>query len=683
MNKRHREIILYIEECQKYNRKCSLDRLIDHFHVSERTIRYDLDAISRFFTNKHLPSLLMDEDGNITFLANHEEIEQVLQNNDFYSFKLNKNERAEMIAYLLLEATDTMTLQELADVLLVSRSTIIHDVNNTRKIIMPYGLEIVPLSKGLQIVGKESNRRVVLMNISNQMKALDYYEGQTKNQLSKTDIKILGQIIQDNELRFKMFLTDRSFSELLQYLNIMMREINKGRSVEIDYVLQHPSMSTLANHILDVITSTYGIKMMLTEKYLLSDILYNLKYIKRNDIDDQLMRIQIIAKEFIDHVNQDIHVNIKNDFQFYQNLVNHLQSTFQDIQVNTNIDRGLLQTVIQNNPQVVQAIQQNIGPLEEVAGRKISEEEIAYITIHVQAAIERSREHKNSISVLLVSDTGLGEVTFLVSKLRRFFNFNIVSVIPQHALSTYDVNNVGLILTTVPIQENRCESILVTPDLNDEECIVLGDRIEHIKSKKKHSDIDENFRKLQIQLANEIQESPLNKETIYKNIISVLRQFVYPDSHQNIQAILAYLLKGHIEVDVEADDWQEAIRKSACVLLAEKYINEVYIDQMIVNVEEDGPYIVLAQGVAVPHASPYMGGYQLGMYLIRLKKAVFFGDKAVRYVFCLSTVDKDSHLKPMFHLMNLLANPEFIQSLDQSESPDEIYSVIRDYEEML
>ena len=167
------------------------------------------------------------------------------------------------------------------------------------------------------------------MNISNQMKALDYYEGQTKNQLSKTDIKILGQIIQDNELRFKMFLTDRSFSELLQYLNIMMREINKGRSVEIDYVLQHPSMSTLANHILDVITSTYGIKMMLTEKYLLSDILYNLKYIKRNDIDDQLMRIQIIAKEFIDHVNQDIHVNIKNDFQFYQNLVNHLQSTFQ------------------------------------------------------------------------------------------------------------------------------------------------------------------------------------------------------------------------------------------------------------------------------------------------------------------------------------------------------------------
>lgn len=683
MNKRHREIILYIEDCQKYKRKCSLNRLIDHFHVSERTIRYDLDEISRFFTNKHLPSLLIDEDGNITFLANHEEIAQVLQNNDFYSFKLNKNERAAMISYLLLESPGTMTLQELADILLVSRSTIIHDVNNARKIISPYDLEIVPLSKGLQIVGKESNRRIVLMNISNQMKVLDYYQGQTNDQLSETDIQILGQIIRDNELRFHMFLTDRSFSELLQYLKIMMREINKGRSVEIDYVLQHPSMAVLADHILDAIACTYGIKMMLTEKYLLSDILYNFKYIKRNDIDDQLMRIQIIAKEFIDHLNQDIHVNIKNDFQFYQNLVNHLQSTFQDIQVNTNIDRGFLRTVIQNNPQTVKAIKKNIGPLEEVAGRKISEEEIAYITIHVQAAIERSREHKNSISVLLVSDTGLGEVTFLISKLRRFFNFNIVGVIPQHALSLYDLKNVDLILTTVPIQETRCESILVTPDLNDEECIVLGDRIEQIRLKKKHSDVDENFRKLQIQLANAIQESPLDKETIYKNIISVLRQFVYPDSNQNIQAILSYLLKGHIEIDVEVKDWQEAIRKSARVLLEEKYINEVYVDQMIANVEKDGPYIVLSQGVAVPHASPYTGGYKLGMYLIRLKEPVLFGDKAVRYVFCLSTVDKDSHLKPMFHLMNLLANPEFIPTLDQSKNPDEIYSVIRDYEEML
>ena len=188
MNKRHREIILYIEDCQKYKRKCSLNRLIDHFHVSERTIRYDLDEISRFFTNKHLPSLLIDEDGNITFLANHEEIAQVLQNNDFYSFKLNKNERAAMISYLLLESPGTMTLQELADILLVSRSTIIHDVNNARKIISPYDLEIVPLSKGLQIVGKESNRRIVLMNISNQMKVLDYYQGQTNDQLSETDI---------------------------------------------------------------------------------------------------------------------------------------------------------------------------------------------------------------------------------------------------------------------------------------------------------------------------------------------------------------------------------------------------------------------------------------------------------------------------------------------------------------
>lgn len=682
MNKRHRDLILFIEECQNYNRKCSLTSLINHFNVSERTIRYDLDEISRFFTKKHLPSFLIDGN-NITLLGKHEEIQKALQDNDFYSFKLNKNERAEMIAYLLLKSQNVLTLQELADALMVSRSTIIHDLNNSKKIVLDYGLEIIPQTKGIQINGKESNRRLLLMNLSNQMHVSEYYRGSIKSQFLNIDGHIIEQIIRDNELKFNMFLTDSSFSELLQYLKIMLDEINKGRNVEIDYVLQHTSTALIANSITDGIEKMYGVRSSLTEKYLLSDILYNCKYISRSDIDDKLIRIQIVTKTFIDYLSQEMGINFRDDFKFYQNSVNHLQSTFQDIQMMANIDTGILKTVMQENPETVKAVRKNIGLLEEVAGRKIPEEEIAYITIHVQAAIERSREHKNSISVLLVINTGLGEATFLVSKLKKFFNFNILNVISHHTLANYDVSNVDLILTTVPIQETRCESILVTSDLKDEECILLSNKIERIESKKQHLDLDQKFRTLQIQLANEIQKSPLDKELIYKNIISILRKFVYPDTNQNIKNILTYLLMNHIEIDVEAKDWKDAIKKSARVLLEEKYINEVYIDQMILNVEKEGPYIVLSKDVAVPHASPFFGGYKLGMYLIRLKHPVLFDDKPVRYVFCLSTLDKDSHLKPMFHLMNLLANKNFVYALDHAKNANEIHNLIYDYEEML
>lgn len=305
-------------------------------------------------------------------------------------------------------------------------------------------------------------------------------------------------------------------------------------------------------------------------------------------MDDRLIKIQIITKEFIDHLNQDIHVNIKNDFQFYQSLVNHLQSTFQDIQMSMDIDKNLLRKVIEKNPQTVKAIQRNIGPLEKVAGRTISNEEIAYITIHVQAAIERSKEYANSISVLLVSNTGLGEVTLLVSKLKKFFNFNVLDVIPQHALAGYDLTGIDLILTTVPIQAKRCESLLVSPDLTDEECIILGEKVEQAKVRKTNSDVDQQFRKLEIQIAKDISECPLDKEIIYKNIITTLRRFMYPDTYQNIRNILTYLLKDHIAVDVEAQDWKDAIQKSAQGLLEEGYINELYIEEMIENIEKMG-----------------------------------------------------------------------------------------------
>lgn len=279
MNKRHREIIICIKGCQKYNRKCTLRMLIDHFHVSERTIRYDLDEILRFFAQKNLPSLRIDDDGNIVLLANEADIQNVLQSNDFYSFKLNKKERAQMIIYFLLETTDSMTLQELADILLVSRSTVIHDVNLARKIAINYDLEIVSLSKGIRIVGKESNSRILLMNLINEMNSLDYYYGQKGMPFSNMDAHIFSQIIQDNESAYKMFLTDQSFSELLTYLRIMINKINHGRYVEIDYVLQHPSTALIAGSILDAIADSFGIQTSLPGRYLLSDLLYNFKYI--------------------------------------------------------------------------------------------------------------------------------------------------------------------------------------------------------------------------------------------------------------------------------------------------------------------------------------------------------------------------------------------------------------------
>ena len=48
-----------------------------------------------------------------------------------------------MIAYLIVNTNDHITLQQLADILFVSRSTIIHDLDDVRSMMSDNNLEIV------------------------------------------------------------------------------------------------------------------------------------------------------------------------------------------------------------------------------------------------------------------------------------------------------------------------------------------------------------------------------------------------------------------------------------------------------------------------------------------------------------------------------------------------------------
>ncbi|MDD3404207.1 MAG: PTS sugar transporter subunit IIA, partial [Hespellia sp.] len=59
-----------------------------------------------------------------------------------------------------------------------------------------------------------------------------------------------------------------------------------------------------------------------------------------------------------------------------------------------------------------------------------------------------------------------------------------------------------------------------------------------------------------------------------------------------------------IRFEEEMSDWKEAIRLVAQPLLENGCIEERYIDAMIRNVIENGPYIIIMPGLAMPHARP-------------------------------------------------------------------------------
>jgi len=88
-----------------------------------------------------------------------------------------------------------------------------------------------------------------------------------------------------------------------------------------------------------------------------------------------------------------------------------------------------------------------------------------------------------------------------------------------------------------------------------------------------------------------------------------------------------YLLKNEtIELNVEASDWIDAIRKGGKLLVDAGCCEPRYVEAMITGCVRNGPYVVIGPGIAMPHARPENGTLSTGYALVTLKKGVEFGD---------------------------------------------------------
>ena len=104
-----------------------------------------------------------------------------------------------------------------------------------------------------------------------------------------------------------------------------------------------------------------------------------------------------------------------------------------------------------------------------------------------------------------------------------------------------------------------------------------------------------------------------------------------------------------IRLNIEATDWEDAVRKAAQPLLEAGKVKQSYIDDIIVGAKESGPYFVLAQHVALPHARPEAGALESAIGVATLATPVEFGSEAndpVKYLFCLSARNNTELLTP-------------------------------------
>lgn len=134
-----------------------------------------------------------------------------------------------------------------------------------------------------------------------------------------------------------------------------------------------------------------------------------------------------------------------------------------------------------------------------------------------------------------------------------------------------------------------------------------------------------------------------------------------------------------VKLNIEAKDWEDAIRQSAQPLVENDKIKTSYVDDIITGVHEVGPYIVITEHVALPHARPEAGALKNAVGIATLANPIEFGNKhndPVKYLFCFSAVNDQEHLSALAELAGLLENKEFFEILDNAKNAQEIIDYI-------
>lgn len=158
------------------------------------------------------------------------------------------------------------------------------------------------------------------------------------------------------------------------------------------------------------------------------------------------------------------------------------------------------------------------------------------------------------------------------------------------------------------------------------------------------------------------------------------------NGNNRLLALSELLPSQRIKLNVKVLTWQDAIREAGKLLFESGAVTYQYIEAMVKVAEELGPYIVIAPGIALPHAATQSGAIQTALSLIKLAEPINFGNPdhdPVQLVIGLSAIDKKAHIGALQALAKLFLSKDLFNQLVNANSIDSVIETFHQAEAVL
>lgn len=656
----------------------SIGELENLSNSSRRAILSDILRINEALSHLLLPNIRIENDLiRVPAISSGELLGHVDISSRSYIFQ---HERLDMIILYLLLYPDYISNYHLQDLLRMSKNSVVADLKDIRELLKNQSISLqYTRSEGYYLEGTGSQLRQLLertieklMRLESGRFILDYVLKECR--IATKDAAIFSQIRMLSEKYQLTFIFEN-----VKIVSLVMAVLNEIE-IEGDYQVKpeyyRNIKATALLKLVEELEEEYP-RLAKERDYILSRLAGCLQGNLDFNPDPTVV---LIMDEIIKQVKANTGLEFPMGIPFRKNLFAHLYASYYRLLFNISLHNPLTHQIKREYSSLYELIRRSLKPLEEMTGKPLSSDEIAYFTIHFGGYLQAKVKHREAkdLRAMIVCPNGVSTSLILQSELERIFprmEFQAISRSHFNTVDNMERDDVQVIFSTTHL-DSKQKVFLVKPLMTSIEKILLKRRVyEYLHLEKEDVVSIDELMGIVAKYTTIKNEEGLKNELIHYLFAQNNQQLLGGDS-------LTDLLKEELIQQVDSvSTWQDAVGLAAQPLLAYGYIEESYIQAMIASINATGPYIVLAPKVAVPHASPDAGVHQLGISLLQVKEPVDFSeeghdDKKVQLIFVLAAVDSSAHLRALQELALILDDEEAIDSLIAASDPREILAII-------
>lgn len=490
------QILLQTEE------KMTAQELADELKVSKRTVQREMDTVDGFLKGTGVN--LLTKMGTGIWLEGEKENRQKLlddlQSMDMYDAG-NKEERRKRLILEILKEKELKKLCFYSSKFKVSESTISGDLEAVEQWFAQYDIKIVRKSgNGIEIHGNETDyRRAIRVFIEENINTdflKEFYEKENSGKFSyqKSRDKAINRIFQDDLLK-KVFdcvtecekdlldnLTETAFSGLIIHITIAINRIMKGEFIEevpkLEWDMVEDEEYRMAVRLTGALAEKFEIEIPKVE------ILYiylHLKGSKHEKIkwqanataEKESQKMLHLVNDMINAFDENDAWIYKQDHEFIQGLLAHLQPTIIRLQYHMKINNPVLDIVKTEYKEVFERCLSVGQVLENYLGQTVPEEEIGFLSIHFSAAqvrMESQREKLRPVHMGVVCASGIGISRLMSSKLRQVFRNRVqITVYGKRDISPYIIAKTDFFVSSISMEKVEIPVVYVNPLLNEKD----------------------------------------------------------------------------------------------------------------------------------------------------------------------------------------------------------------------